>query len=177
MINIMQLPKAVLMTFNGDCLQELADDLRSCKETLEAMNKLGKIDTWRSMVKIVERLPQSLQGQWRKSVVKTLEATGRYFLIARLTHFVFEAAREATRPLFRVSESKSKDSSRRGLQSPGSIGSSFGVQGHENQQNLESQGNVNDTKSKNTKTTPRDCRLCKGHHVLSVCSRLSPGER
>ena len=50
----------------GRCLQELADDLRSCKETLKAMNKLDEIDTRRSMVKIVERLPQSLQGRWRK---------------------------------------------------------------------------------------------------------------
>ena len=55
----------------GRCLQELADDLRSCKETLQAMNKLDEIDTQRSMVKIVERLPQSLQGRWRKSVVKS----------------------------------------------------------------------------------------------------------
>ena len=29
----------------GHCLQELADDLRSCKETLEAMIKLEEIDT------------------------------------------------------------------------------------------------------------------------------------
>ena len=166
----------------GRCLQELADDLRSCKETLEAMNKLDEIDTRRSMVKIVERLPQSLQGRWRKSVVKTLEATGRYPPIAKLTQFVSEAAREATDPVFGVSEIKSKGSSRRDLRRSGrsSTGSSFGVQGHEDQQNLESRSNVNDTKFKNTKTTPRVCRLCKGDHVLSVCSRfkaMSPGER
>ena len=50
---------------HGHCLQQLAEDLRSCKETLEAMNKLDEIDTRRSMVKIVERLLQSLQGRWR----------------------------------------------------------------------------------------------------------------
>ena len=90
----------------GRCLQELADDLRSCKETLKAMSKLEEIDTRRTMIKIVESeskccnvgnnnnnisnkeysmekikivetLPQSLQSQWRKLVVKTLEATGR----------------------------------------------------------------------------------------------------
>ena len=76
----------------GRCLQELADDLRSCKETLEAISKLEEIDTCRSMVKIVERLPQSLQSRWRKLAVKTLEATGRYPSIAKLTHFVSEAA-------------------------------------------------------------------------------------
>ena len=144
-------------------------------------NKLDEIDTRRSMVKIVERLPQSLQGRWRKSVVKTLEATGRYPPIAKLTQFVSEAAREATDPVFGVSEIKPKDS-RRDLRRSGrsSTGSSFGVQGHEDQQNLESRSNVNDTKFKNTETTPRVCRLCKGDHVLSVCSRfkaMSPGER
>jgi len=84
----------------GHCLPELADDLRSCKETLEGMSKLEEIDTHRSMVKIVERLPQSLQSRWRKFVVKTLEATGRYPSIVKLTHFVSEAAREATDPVF-----------------------------------------------------------------------------
>lgn len=47
----------------GHRLQKVADDLRSCKETLEAMNKLEEIDTRRSMVKIVERLPKFLQGR------------------------------------------------------------------------------------------------------------------
>ena len=51
--------RPVIRHGEGYILQELADDLRSCKETLEAMNKLDEIDTRRSMVKIVERLPQS----------------------------------------------------------------------------------------------------------------------
>ena len=40
----------------------MADDLRSCKETLGAMNKLEEIDTRRSMVKIVERVPHPELG-------------------------------------------------------------------------------------------------------------------
>lgn len=46
----------------GYCFQELVDDFRSCKEILEVMNKFEEIDIWRSMVKIVERLLQLLQG-------------------------------------------------------------------------------------------------------------------
>ena len=144
------------------------------------MSKLEEIDTRRSMVKIVERLPQSLQSRWRKLVDKTLEATGKYPSIAKLTHFVSEAAREATDPVFGVLE-KPKDSSGRCPRRPGrTTGSSFGVQGHEDQQNPESQGSTNDLKFKNAKTTRHVCRLCKGDHVLSVCSRfkaMSPGER
>ena len=124
------------------------------------------------------------QTQWASVEVKK-HMTGeqvKYPSIAKLTQFVSEAAREATDPVFGLSECKSKDSSRKDLWRSGrsSTGSSFGVQGHENQQNPESGGNVNDGKFKNTRTTPRVCRLCKGDHVLSVCSRskaMSPGER
>ena len=92
----------VIRNNEGHRLQELADELRSCKETLEAMNKLEEIDTRISMVRIVERLPQFLQGRWRKLVVNTLEATVRYPSITNLMRFVSEAAREATVPVFGV---------------------------------------------------------------------------
>ena len=53
----------VMKYVEGRRLQEMADDLRSCKETFGAMNKLEEIDTLRSMVKIVERLPHPLQSR------------------------------------------------------------------------------------------------------------------
>ena len=83
------------------------------------MSKLEETDTRRSMVKIVERLPPSLQSRWRKLVVKTLQVTGRYPSIAKLTHFVSKAAREATDPVFGVLESKPEDSSGRCPRRPG----------------------------------------------------------
>ena len=86
----------------GRRLQEMADDLRSCKETLGAMDKLEEIDTRRSMVKIVERLPQLLQSRWRRLVVKSLETANSYPSIAELVCFVSEAAREVTDPVFGV---------------------------------------------------------------------------
>ena len=57
----------------GRRLQEMADDLRSSKETLGAMNKLEQIDTHRSKVKIVERLPQQI---WK---LETSEALANSF--------------------------------------------------------------------------------------------------
>ena len=172
---------AIIRHGEGRSLQELADDLRSCKETLEAMNKLEEIDTRRSMVKIVDRLPQFLQGRWRKLVVKTLETTGKYPSIARLTCFVSEAAREATDPVFGVSENKSNDFSGRGQRKPERRkGTSLGVQAQEGQQSPERGGSGSDPKVKDAKSKPCVCRLCKGDHILSVCSRfkaMSPGER
>ncbi len=56
------LRKSQLGPGEGRRLQELAEDPRSCKETLETINKHEEIDTRRSIIKIVERLPQFLQG-------------------------------------------------------------------------------------------------------------------
>ena len=90
----------------GHRVQEMADDLRSSNETLGAMNKLEQIDTCRSMVKIVERLPQPLQNRWRRLLVRSLETTNRYPSIAELVCFISEAAHEVTDPVFGVSENK-----------------------------------------------------------------------
>ena len=114
-------------------------------------------------------------------MVKTLETTGKYPSIARLTCFVSEAAREATDPVFGVSENKSNDFSGRGQRKPERRkGTSLGVQAQEGQQSPERGGSGSDPKVKDAKSKPCVCRLCKGDHILSVCSRfkaMSPGER
>ena len=163
----------VIRYSEGRCLQEMADDLRSCKETLGAMNKLEEIDTRRSMVKIVERLPQPLQSPWRRLVVKSLETSNRYPSIAELVCFVSEAAREVTDPVFGVSENKVRKPER-------GRGASFGVQADESQQGPGRCGRGSDSKVKDTKIKHDVCRLCRGGHDLSACFRfkaMSPGEK
>ena len=123
----------------GRRLQDMPDDLRSCKETLRAVNKLEEIDTRRSMVKIVERLPQPLQSRWRRLVVKSLETTNRYPSLAELVCFVSEAAREVTDPVFGVSENKVRKPER-------GRGASFGVQADESQQRPGRWGRASDSK-------------------------------
>ena len=171
----------VIRNNKGHRLQELADDLRGCKEILEAVNKLEEIDTRRSIVKIVERLPQFLQGRWRKLVVKTLKATGRHPSIANLMRFVSEVAREATDPVFGVSEFKPKEFSGRGFRKPErDKGANFGLQAEEQQRNQPQKGNSNDAKGSDTKTKRFHCRLCKGDHRWNACSQfkaLSSGEK
>ena len=46
----------------GRCLQKMADDLRSCKETLGAMNKLDEIDTRRSILGLLKDHLCSFRG-------------------------------------------------------------------------------------------------------------------
>lgn len=47
----------VLRSTDKEGLQNLADTVRSCKETLEAMGMLYEVDTRRIMVNIIEQLP------------------------------------------------------------------------------------------------------------------------
>ena len=158
---------------DGRRLQEMADDLRSCKETLGAMNKLEETDTRSSMVKIVERLPQPLQSRRRRLVVKSLETTHRYPSIAELVCFVSEAAREVTDPVFGVSENKVRKPER-------GRGGTFGVQADKSQQGPGRWGRGSEPKVKDAKIKHDVRRLCRGGHSLSVCSRfraMSPGEK
>ena len=63
---------------SAESLQEFADDVRGCVETLRAMNRLDEVDTRGRLVKLMNRLPLYLQGRWRKEAVTTCERTGRY---------------------------------------------------------------------------------------------------
>jgi len=54
---------AIIKSGDPAGLRDLADEARVCKETLEAMNMIDEIDTRAKMVKIVNRLPQYLQGK------------------------------------------------------------------------------------------------------------------
>jgi len=90
----------VLRAQDKTSLQELADDVRACKETLEAIGMLSEIDTRTRMVKIVSRLPLYLQSKWRHLAVKQLESSARYPDIKKLVEFIESAAPELNDPVF-----------------------------------------------------------------------------
>ena len=64
--------------FSGEALQDFADEVRSCAETLCAMGRIGEVDSRVRLVKLTERLPFQLQGQWRKLAVLQNVKSGRY---------------------------------------------------------------------------------------------------
>jgi hypothetical protein len=78
------------------------------------MKSTKEIDTQRSLVNIVQRLPYYLQTRWRKDAVNSLQFTGQYPDIDILVRFVTRAAKEANDPVFGAiasnSSSKAKDS-------------------------------------------------------------------
>ena len=113
---------------NGEALQDFADDVRGCMETLNAMGKLNEMDSRIRMVKIIERLPLYLQSRWRKEAVKMVERTGDYPNIDELVKFLSMAAKEANDPIFGCLTAKYKDFKVTGNSDSPKRGSSFNVQ-------------------------------------------------
>ena len=159
----------------AEAMQDMADDLRGCVETLKAMNVLGEIDSRIRMQKIVGRLPSYLQTSWRKEAVGRMERTGTYPDIEALASFVEKAAREANDPVFGIMDGyqgSQKHEKHEPESRPKKRGASFNVQ----------------TGSKPerppTKETPRQikmsCHHCGDDHKMSTCTKwkaLPPKER
>jgi hypothetical protein len=148
-------------------LQDFVDDLRSCVETLKAMNMLEEMDSRLRMVKIVGRLPGYLQGRWRKVAVEVLQATGRYPTIDKLVQFLEKVAREYNDPVFGyngVTEKTSHTKGDRVNRAPQrSRGSNFSLQ-------VSDQAKGDDKYRKNTEM--KRCYLCSGNHSLSNCKKF-----
>jgi len=98
----------VIESQDGEALQEFADDLCNCVQTLEAMSCLSEINTQRVLAKIVGRLPMYLQNRWIREVrdlrVKKCKVAG----IQDLVSFVTGAAEEANDPVYRKLRDTSK---------------------------------------------------------------------
>ena len=81
-------------------LQRYSDDLKSCKEVLNAMGKLSEIDNQTNLVKIVEKLPTYLQNRWKQEVRKLGERSNRRPQFGDIVSFVDKAAQEANDPVY-----------------------------------------------------------------------------
>jgi len=90
----------ILDNWDADGLQEFADNLRCCKETLAAMGNSQEVDSQRVLVKIVERLPAYLQVRWRKSVGDIRRKSGKMPDFGELVKFVEASAEEVNDPVY-----------------------------------------------------------------------------
>lgn len=160
---------AVIKSNCGESLQELADDLRTCVETLRAMNMINEIDSRLRMVKILARVPGYLQGRWRKTAVENLEHYGRYPSIEQLLHFLDRAAREANDPVFGFFPEKSKESKDTKMRKEQTRpkGSSFHVKASDKPG---PSGSANVEKEQNHQ--PKKCYLCSKEHSLNKCDKF-----
>ena len=80
-------------------LREYADDLRSCLETLTAMDAAQEMDTMGNLAKVVGKLPNYLQSRWRGQA-QHLRREGRRPRLRDVVAFTEEAADEAEDPVF-----------------------------------------------------------------------------
>ena len=161
---------SVIRPNNGEDIQDLADDLCSCVETLRAMGKLNEIDSRVRMVKIIERLPLYLQGSWRKEAVDMVEKTGNYPGIERQAEFLQKVAREINDPVFGMPHNRQKDPKTKNVYGKGRIkGSSFNVQASNGvAEGKSSSGSEMKMVSKNQR-----CHLCYADdHFLTSCAQF-----
>ena len=85
---------------DGYSLQELADELLTCRETLAAMDKLSELNNQRSLVQIVEKLPSYLQDRWLTEVYRIKTKGSRTPNVEDLVEFVCLAAAQANDAVF-----------------------------------------------------------------------------
>ena len=149
---------------SAESLQEFADDVRGCVETLRAMNRLDEVDTRGRLVKLMNRLPLYLQGRWRKEAVTTCERTGRYPNIDAFLKFLERLAREASDPVFGYQHTQpAKRDTRSNLKHRNANrGTSFSVTA------------TDQLHDDSTKQIPRKltCRMCEGDHAIYQCEQF-----
>lgn len=162
-------------------LLRFSDELRTCYETLNALNLREDIGSQRELARIVDRLPNHLRNSW----LKTVRYIRRQNLgpdIGDLARFVSEAAMEVNDPVFgRHDVVRERKSSK-----PRSSGDfkrtkgSFSTAGQE--EGTKEKMMVDQTKEKDkSKEKPKpNCVLCSEAHTLFSCQKfkdMAPSER
>ena len=158
-------------------LQEYSDDLKGCKDTLQAMGKLQEINNQHTLVRFIEKLPKYLQIKWRGKAREIRTFCRRSPDISDVVVFVEAAAEEANDPVFgritecrllkeRVFDDKRNFTRKKNF-------SNFNLQAnHEMKQS-------NFIKNED-RSLDRRCVYCNNNHTLFGCEgfkRLKPEER
>ncbi len=159
-------------------VQDLADDVRSCKETLSAMGMCGEIENRSLMVRVVQRLPSTLQGQWRHLAIRVLEDSGHYPGIDRLVNFLGTVSKEVTDPVFGALAMTNNGSHAANHPVKGK-GLSFAVEAEDVGGVPCGELTASASHVTDIKTSDR-CVLCSGYHSLFGCNdfkNLKPEKR
>jgi hypothetical protein len=149
-----------------EALLDLADDVKSCKEILQAIGMVGEIDSQSSMVRLAGKLPLYLQNRWKHHVYKIRASDGRLPNIEDFSTFLDAAAKEANDPVYgnltcdtTTTTVKKATVAKEGRQAP-----------------IKSHGFATQAKGFGVSK----CGLCSGDHTLSSCESFklkSPEQR
>ncbi len=90
----------VIKPRDASALQDFADELQICCDTLMALNYISEVNTQSTLVMIINRLPTSLHGRWRKIVATLHESENRLPTLQDIAKFVEKAANEENHPIY-----------------------------------------------------------------------------
>ena len=157
---------------NEDCnaLQKLSIALTNCKNTLQDVGYLNKVDNPDSLQKIVRRLPLPLRRSWRDKADDVTNNEQREITFHDLAKFVDAKARAMAHPVFgdikddpRVGRKDSKGlTNRRGA----NYATSGNDGGHPDANNKQPDSSIGPTVA--AKLPPK-CPFCNSQHVLVRC--------
>lgn len=151
-------------------LQEYADELRCCKETLEATGYLQELDNGQNLKTIVEKLPQRLRTRWlgKNQEIKR-ERLPRF---EDVVQFVELAAREVSDPVFGSladPDSNKKAADKKKADPRHQPKGSFAVQASQPPANPSSLANTSSASQGQERTSEDLCWCCNGQHVIFTC--------
>ena len=151
---------------DGEALRRFSILLTSCKNTLQDIGYLNKVENPDTMKTIVSRLPYGLRQKWRDVADNITENQEREITIGDLSNFVTSKARAATHAVFGDLQSHPPSSAGgvKSKQKPAPRNaSSFATQTESKRVGAD----VNRQQLQND----RKCPLCGLKHWLSQCSR------
>ena len=166
---------------DGNALQKLSIALTNCKNTLQDVGYLSKVDNPDSLQKIVRRLPLPLRRSWRDKADDITNDEQREITFHDFAKFADAKARAMAHPVF----GDVKDDPKVGKKdSKGSInrrGANFATSGndghHTDVNNKQPDSSISSTV---TMRLPAKCPFCNSHHVLVRCKdfkKLRVGQR
>ncbi len=155
---------------DGAALQSFSALLTTCKNTLNEIGYLSKIENQDSLKKVVARLPFSLRQKWREVADETTEAKAREVTIADIADFLEKKARILTHPIFGdiISEPKSKSVLDGKRPAANRRLSSFAADAH-NPSSSTDDDVSDDTLELGPRRPTLSCPLCKATRWLSQC--------
>ena len=135
---------------------KFADKVQSCMLTLKALGRLGELETPDAMVKIMGKLPASLQARWRKRAVAYNDKHGDYPAFAEFASFIRQVAREENDPMFGIA-SEPKPTGQSNSKSAQPKAKTFQL----------------DSKEQTSAEQLKHCLACNEHHALSKCATFA----
>ena len=162
--------------YDATGIQEFADDLRQCVDTLEAMGKIDEVDARSRLMLISDRLPGHLQNVWRQKAVDARVLHDEYPGIEMFLRFVETTARHATDPCFGYKKKSNKNTSylqKSGKKDQRGTGVYSTMVDDDHKDAMCFAADVNPPyKPYSGKTFSRGCSLCNQDHFFINCPEL-----